>query len=104
MAGSAPGCRLPHGRRAPMTEAARRAGGVSMADVARLAGVSSQTVSRVSTGHPGVATSTRQQVLRAMQDLGYRPNIAARALKRGRFRAIGVVMPTLTTFANSRTA
>jgi DNA-binding LacI/PurR family transcriptional regulator len=90
-----------------MTEAARRdrrARGVSMADVARLAGVSSQTVSRVSTGHPGVAASTRQQVLRAMQDLGYRPNIAARALKRGRFHAIGVVMPTLTTFANSRTA
>lgn len=75
-----------------------------MADVARLAGVSSQTVSRVSTGHPGVAASTRQQVLQAMHDLGYRPNIAARALKRGRFRAIGVVMPTLTTFANSRTA
>ncbi|MDI6105750.1 LacI family DNA-binding transcriptional regulator [Actinoplanes sp. NEAU-A12] len=90
-----------------MTEAARRdrlPGGVSMADVARRAGVSSQTVSRVSTGHPGVAASTRRQVLDAMHDLGYRPNIAARALRRGRFHAIGVVMPTLTTFANSRTA
>jgi DNA-binding LacI/PurR family transcriptional regulator len=90
-----------------MTDATRhdrQSRGVSMADVARLAGVSSQTVSRVSTGHPGVAESTRRQVLKAMRDLGYRPNIAARALKRGKFRAIGIVMPTLTTFANSRTA
>ena len=84
--------------------AGRKPVGVSMADVARLAGVSSQTVSRVSTGHPGVAPSTRRLVLDAMHDLGYRPNIAARALKRGRFHAIGIVMPTLTTFANSRTA
>ena len=75
-----------------------------MADVARLAGVSTQTVSRVSTGHPGVVESTRRQVLTAMQDLGYQPNSAARALKRGAFRAIGVVTPMLSTFANSQTA
>jgi DNA-binding LacI/PurR family transcriptional regulator len=74
-----------------------------MADVARLAGVSSQTVSRVSTGHPGVVESTRQLVLDAMQQLGYRPNSAARALKRGEFRAIGVILFTLATTGNSRT-
>jgi DNA-binding LacI/PurR family transcriptional regulator len=77
--------------------------GVSMADVARLAGVSSQTVSRVSTGHPGVIDSTRAQVLAAMQELGYRPNSAARALKLGEFRTIGVILFTLSTTGNSRT-
>ena len=82
----------------------RRPGrGVSMADVARLAGVSSQTVSRVSTGHPSVVESTRQQVLAAMQQLGYRPNSAARALKRGEFRTLGVILFTLATTGNSRT-
>jgi DNA-binding LacI/PurR family transcriptional regulator len=74
-----------------------------MADVARLAGVSSQTVSRVSTGHPGVVESTRRLVLNAMQELGYRPNSAARALKRGDFRTIGVILFTLATTGNSRT-
>ncbi|XVV08257.1 LacI family DNA-binding transcriptional regulator [Actinoplanes sp. CA-131856] len=74
-----------------------------MADVARLAGVSSQTVSRVSNGHPGVVDATRQQVLDAMKELGYRPNSAARALKRGEFRTIGVILFTLATTGNSRT-
>lgn len=77
--------------------------GVSMADVARLAGVSSQTVSRVSTGHPGVVTATRHQVLAAMKELGYRPNSAARALKLGEFRTIGVILFTLSSTGNSRT-
>ncbi|MFD0523397.1 LacI family DNA-binding transcriptional regulator [Paractinoplanes durhamensis] len=74
-----------------------------MADVARLAGVSSQTVSRVSTGHPGVVESTRRQVLDAMRELGYRPNSAARALKSGEFRTLGVILFTLATTGNSRT-
>jgi len=74
-----------------------------MADVARLAGVSSQTVSRVSTGHPAVLDSTRREVVNAMQQLGYRPNSAARALKRGEFRTIGVILFTLSTTGNSRT-
>ncbi len=74
-----------------------------MADVARLAGVSSQTVSRVSTGHPGVVDATRRQVLDAMRELGYRPNSAARALKRGEFRTLGVILFTLATTGNSRT-
>src|SRR5690348_7700747 len=84
----------------PARQPARR---VSMADVARLAGVSAQTVSRVSTGHPGVVGATRQRVLAAMTQLGYRPNSAARALKRGEFRTIGVILFTLATTGNSRT-
>lgn len=76
---------------------------VSMADVARRAGVSSQTVSRVSNGHPGVVDTTREQVLAAMRELGYRPNSAARALRSGRFRTIGVILFSLSTTGNVRT-
>jgi DNA-binding LacI/PurR family transcriptional regulator len=76
---------------------------VSMGDVARLAGVSAQTVSRVSNGHPGVLETTRDQVLAAMRELGYRPNGAARALKSGEFRTLGVILFTLSTTGNMRT-
>ena len=75
----------------------------SMADVARLAGVSSQTVSRVSNGRTNVDERTRARVVKAMQTLGYRPNGAARALKSGRFHTIGVIMTTLQTLGNMRT-
>ncbi|MGW0803478.1 LacI family DNA-binding transcriptional regulator [Nonomuraea sp. NPDC002799] len=81
----------------------RRKQRVSMADVAKLAGVSSQTVSRVSNGHPGVIDSTREHVLAAMSELGYRPNSAARALRYGRFNTIGVILFSLASTGNSRT-
>lgn len=87
----------------PGERSARRGHSASMADVARLAGVSSQTVSRVSNGYPGVTEETRQQVLAAMKELGYRPNSAARALKRGEFRTIGLITFTLSTTGNVRT-
>lgn len=76
---------------------------VSMADVARRANVSGQTVSRVSNGKQNVDGDTRERVLEAMRDLGYRPNSAARALRTGRFRSIGVIMFTLSSFGNMRT-
>ncbi|MCL2582428.1 MAG: LacI family DNA-binding transcriptional regulator [Streptosporangiales bacterium] len=75
----------------------------SMADVARLAGVSSQTVSRVSNGHANVDADTRAKVAEAMRTLGYRPNSAARALRSGRFHTIGVILTTLRTYGNIRT-
>ncbi|WUX89070.1 LacI family DNA-binding transcriptional regulator [Streptomyces sp. NBC_01423] len=75
----------------------------SMADVARLAGVSAQTVSRVSNGYAGVNEETRRAVLDAMKELDYRPNSAARALKRGEFRTIGVITFSLATTGNVRT-
>ncbi|QFQ98920.1 LacI family DNA-binding transcriptional regulator [Streptomyces phaeolivaceus] len=74
-----------------------------MGDVARLAGVSAQTVSRVSNGFAGVNEDTRQQVLDAMRELGYRPNSAARALRRGEFRTLGVITFSLSTLGNIRT-
>jgi len=81
----------------------RRSKQPSMGDVAQHAGVSSQTVSRVSNGHSNVDPLTRQRVIESMQALGYRPNYAARALRRGHFRAIGVIMFTLRTFGNMST-
>ncbi|WP_173080059.1 substrate-binding domain-containing protein [Phytohabitans rumicis] len=61
------------------------------ADVARLAGVSRKTVSRVFNDEPYVAPAVRQRVLDAAKTLGYRRNNAARALASGRTHTIGVV-------------
>lgn len=63
----------------------------AMTDVARLAGVSHQTVSRVLNGHPNVREQTRLRVRAAIAQLGYRPNKAARALVTGRSQLIGVI-------------
>ena len=62
-----------------------------MTDVARLAGVSQKTVSRVVNNERYVSDEVREKVLRAARELGFRPNTAARALITGRFRRIGVV-------------
>ncbi len=62
-----------------------------MRDVARVAGVSHQTVSRVLNGHPSIRESTRERVLQAMDELRYRPNRAARALVTARSHTIGVL-------------
>lgn len=69
----------------------------TMADVAREAGVSHQTVSRVLSGHPNVRATTREQVTAAIERLGYRRNSAARALVTRRSRTLGVIAvdPTL---------
>lgn len=75
---------------------------VSMADVARRAGVSGQTVSRVVNASPRVDPQTRVRVETAMADLGYRPHRAARALRTGRTQTIGLLVSTLATVGNSR--
>jgi DNA-binding LacI/PurR family transcriptional regulator len=61
-------------------------------DVARAAGVSHQTVSRVINGHPALRDSTRQRVLQAMEELRFRPNRAARALVTSESRTIGALV------------
>lgn len=66
-----------------------------MADVARSAGVSHQTVSRVLNAPQTVSPDTRQRVLRAVADLGYRRNSVARALASGHTSTIGVVVDEL---------
>ncbi|WP_062389772.1 LacI family DNA-binding transcriptional regulator [Demequina iriomotensis] len=73
----------------------------SMTDVARLAGVSSQTVSRVANGSINVSPDTRQRVLSAMDSVGYTPNTAARALRRGSFETLGVIAHRLARTGES---
>ena len=73
----------------------------AMTDVARLAGVSHQTVSRVLNGHPSVREQTRLRVRAAVEALGYRPNNAARALVTGRSQLIGVVAQNSTLYGPS---
>ncbi|MEV6237612.1 LacI family DNA-binding transcriptional regulator [Lentzea sp. NPDC051838] len=70
----------------------------AMTDVARLAGVSHQTVSRVLNDHPNVREQTRLRVRAAIKELGYRPNRAARALVTGRTQLIGVVAQNSTLY------
>ena len=62
-----------------------------MHDVAQVAQVSHQTVSRVLNGHPSVREETRQRVQDAIARLGYRRNSAARALVTSRTATIGVL-------------
>ena len=83
------------------TEGRRRA--AVMTDVAKLAGVSHQTVSRVLNGSPQVRPATRERVLVAMQELDYRPNSAARALVTGRSRTLGVVSFDTTLYGPAST-
>jgi LacI family transcriptional regulator len=66
-------------------------------DVAARAGVSQPTVSLVLSSNPKarVASATRERVLRAAAELGYRPNVVARSLVRRRSYALGVVVPDL---------
>ena len=66
-------------------------------EVSLRAKVSPATVSRVLTGNAAVADTTRLRVLRAVQDLGYRPNMFARGLVTNRSHSIGVVVNELAS-------
>lgn len=68
---------------------------ITLREVARDAGVSVRTVSNVVNGSPHVAPSTRAQVEASLQKLGYRPNLVARNLKRGRTGLVGLAFPEL---------
>src|SRR3954469_21865195 len=73
----------------------------SQVDVARRARVSQKTVSRVVNQAPHVRPEVRARVLKAIDDLGYRPNAAARALASQRTRVIGVLVVGLSLFGPS---
>lgn len=75
----------------------------AMSDVAAVAGVSHQTVSRVLNGHPSVRPETRERVLEAIAALGYRRNTAARALVTRRTGTIGVVTSGSALFGPTST-
>jgi len=74
-----------------------------MRDVAQMAGLSLQTVSRVANGEPNVNETTRAHVLGVMRELGYRPNLAARAMRRGSYKTIGIVYQGLHAVGTRRT-
>ncbi|WP_335979179.1 MULTISPECIES: LacI family DNA-binding transcriptional regulator [Streptomycetaceae] len=84
-------------------ESAGRRRAPTMADVAQLAGVSHQTVSRVLSNHPNVRETTRADVQRAIEELGYRRNSSARALVTRRTLTLGVVACNPTLFGPSST-
>lgn len=73
-------------------------------DVARLAGVSHQTVSRVLNDLPNVRPATRARVEQAIAQLRYSPSPAARALVTRRTRTIGLVSPGVSDFGPTSTA
>ncbi len=66
---------------------------LTLEDIAKLAGVSRSTVSRVINRHPYVRQDVRERVLKIIQETGYHPNVAARALASQRSWMIGLVLP-----------
>ncbi len=79
---------------------------ITIQEVARLAGVSTATVSRVLSRPEVVRNQTREQVMMAITQLDYQPDAAARALASGRTHTVGCVIPTLdhAIFARSTQA
>ncbi|UUV98728.1 LacI family DNA-binding transcriptional regulator [Vagococcus luciliae] len=69
--------------------------GVTIKDVAKEVGVAPSTVSRVLKDHPSISSETKERVRKAMDKLGYVPNIAARNLVSKLSNAIGVVLPII---------
>ena len=76
---------------------------VTIFDVARLAGVSHQTVSRVLNDQPNVREATRERVQEAIRQLRYRPSTAARALVTRRSRTIGLITTGAPDYGPART-
>ncbi len=68
---------------------------LTIQDIARLAGVSKATVSRVLNNKPDVDPATRERILRIMDEQGFMPSIAAAGLAGGRSRLIGMLVPAL---------
>jgi LacI family transcriptional regulator len=63
-------------------------------DIARAAGVTPTTVSKVLAGKGSISTATRERVMRYVQELNYQPNLLARGLIRGRTGMIGFLTPS----------
>jgi len=66
-----------------------------MKDVAKELNLSVVTVSKVLRGHNDISPATRERVLRCVQEMGYRTNLAARGLVTGRSYMIGLVVPEI---------
>lgn len=83
--------------RAPSGPATDTPGTVTLEMVAKAAGVSPSTVSRILNGTARVSDASRQAVDKAIRDLGFRPNPVARALAGGRTLSIGVLTQTISS-------
>ena len=81
----------------------QRSRSVSIRDVAKVAGVSYQTVSRVINGNSYVRDSTRDRVQAAIAELGFRPNSAARALASGENKSLTVITSNTTLYGYAAT-
>jgi LacI family transcriptional regulator len=68
----------------------------TISDVARRANVTTATVSNVITQRVKVSAKTRARVLRAIEELGYRPNLVARGLAQGKTATLALVVPTIS--------
>ncbi|MBM7590791.1 catabolite control protein A [Brevibacillus fulvus] len=77
---------------------------VTIYDVAREAGVSMATVSRVVNGNPNVKPTTRKKVMAAIERLGYRPNAVARGLASKKTTTVGVIIPDISSLFYSELA
>jgi LacI family transcriptional regulator len=75
---------------------------ITIREVARAAGVSTQTVSRVLNGRPDVSPETFERVQQVIRETGYAPNMFARGLTQGRSHTLGVVAFGLDYFGPSR--
>ncbi|RBP46693.1 LacI family DNA-binding transcriptional regulator [Garciella nitratireducens] len=71
----------------------KKAKQITANDVARLAGVSTSTVSRVISNNPKISKSTRMKVLKCMEELGYYPNANARSLAIKKTGTVGIIIP-----------
>lgn len=65
----------------------------TLADVAKLAGVSPSTVSRVIANNPKISQKTKEKVLKCMEEIGYYPNAIAQSLANNKTGNIGIIMP-----------
>jgi DNA-binding LacI/PurR family transcriptional regulator len=80
-----------------------RPGKANMRQVAALAGVSHQTVSRVLNGHPNIRPGTRERVLKVIEEVSYRPNSAARALATSKTNRVGVLVDSPVEYGPNST-
>lgn len=65
----------------------------SLADIAKQLGLSTSTVSRALSDHAGISEATKERVRQAAQQLSYRPNLLAAALRKGHSQTLGVIVP-----------
>ena len=77
----------------PENQNSEQISNLTLKDIARKAGVSRSTVSRVINNHPNVSKSARQRVTDIIRETGYHPNVAARSLAMRRTRMLGLVLP-----------